>query len=362
MKTLINFSAGPAILPKEVLEQVQRELLSYQGLGLSILEMSHRSMEFENLLLETQNLVKKLLNLGDDYQVLFLQGGASSQFAMVPLNLLSQEKKAAYILTGVWAEKAYKEGKKFGQMDIIASSKDDHYTYIPDTNLADKANPYDYVHFCSNNTIYGSRFRPDNLPKVGDVPLVADMSSNIMSEVYPYQDIDLIYAGAQKNLGPAGLTLVVIKKTLIKDSLSSCPTMFSYQTHSQKNSLYNTPPTFAIYVMNLVLGWLDNLGGIAAIESLNKEKANLLYNFIDNSKLYHNTIHPDDRSLMNVTFSCQSKELDDLFVKEAQAKGFINLKGHRDLGGLRASIYNAMPMESIKDLLEFMKQFELNHA
>lgn len=362
MNQVLNFSAGPAMLPKEVLQVVQKELLSYQGKGLSILEMSHRSKDFETIIKESQNLVQKLMKLDDSYQVLFLQGGASSQFAMVPLNLLSRHKKAAYLLTGNWAEKALKEGKKYGQMDILASSKEDKYKFIPELTSINNSTDYDYLHFCSNNTIYGSRFRPDNLPKLGSVPLVADMSSNIMSEVYPFDNIDLIYAGAQKNLGPAGLTLVIIKEELIKEAPPSCPTMFSYKTHSQKNSLYNTPPSFSIYVMKLVLEWLDKFGGIPAIEILNKEKAQLLYDFIDNSKLYKNDIHPEDRSLMNITFSCQDPELDQTFAQEAEKRGLINLKGHRDLGGLRASIYNAMPIESVKLLIEFMKKFELNHT
>jgi len=355
---IYNFSAGPAILPYEVKIQAQRELLDYNNSGMSVMEMSHRGKVYESIHNEAITLLKELMGLDDDYYILLLQGGASMQFEAIPLNLL-QNGKADYIVTGNFALKAYKEAKKYGEINELASSKDANFTYIPDVEGLAPTQGADYLHITTNNTIFGTRYT--KLPNV-DVPLVADMSSNILSEEMDYNKFSLIYAGAQKNLGIAGLTIVIVKKALTENPMSICPTMLKYSIMAKNNSLYNTPSTFSIYIAMLTLRWLKSIGGVKEIQTRNQEKANLLYDYIDNSSLYSNPVRPCDRSIMNVPFVTPSAELDAKFVKEAQEQGLLALKGHRLVGGMRASIYNAMPLDGVKKLIEFMKKFELENA
>ncbi len=351
---VFNFSAGPSALPVSVLEQVQKEMLDYQNSGMSITEMSHRGKVFMAVNDEANALLRELMNIPDDYSVLFVQGGASQQFSAVPLNLLSNGK-ADYILTGNFAQKAYEEGLKYGDMSIASSSKESNYTYIPDMNTVKFRDGIDYVHTTYNNTIFGTRYT--ELPKT-DATLVSDMSSCILSEKIDVTKFGLIYAGAQKNIAPAGVTIVIVKKSLLGKASAICPTMLNYSVQDKNNSLYNTPPCFSIYVSMLVFRWLKALGGVDAIEEINKEKAKLLYDFIDNSNFYTNKVNVKDRSLMNVPFVSPSEELDAKFVSEATKNGLVSLKGHRLVGGMRASIYNAMPVEGVKALIEFMKKFE----
>ena len=324
---------------------------------MSISEMSHRSKTFMAVNDEANALLRELMNIPEDYAVLFVQGGASQQFAAVPLNLMVN-KKADYIVTGNFAGKAQEEGAKYGEARIVASSKDKNFTYIPDVDKIEFSSDADYVHLTSNNTIFGSRFT--KFPKT-KAPLVADMSSNILSEEVNVSDFGLIYAGAQKNIAPAGVTIVIVKKELLGKQLDICPTMLNYQIQAKNDSLYNTPPCFPIYISMLVFRWLKNLGGVKAIQQINEYKAGLLYDFIDNSSLYKNNVNKKDRSIMNVPFVTGSEELDAKFVKEATANGLVSLKGHRLVGGMRASIYNAMPVEGVKALIEFMKKFELEN-
>lgn len=352
-----NFSAGPSTLPLEVLEEAQRDLLDFNNSGMSITEMSHRTKTFMAVNDEANALLRELMNIPDDYAVLFVQGGASQQFAAVPLNLMTTGK-ADYIVTGNFAGKAQEEGMKFGEAKIVASSKDKNFTYIPDVDKIEFSKDADYVHITSNNTIFGSRYT--KFPKTS-APLVADMSSNILSEVINVKDFGLIYAGAQKNIAPAGVTIVIVRKDLLGKALPSCPTMLNYAIHAKNDSLYNTPPCFSIYISMLVFRWLKKLGGVKAIQEINEYKAGLLYDFIDNSTFYTNSVNVKDRSIMNVPFVTGSEELDAKFVKEAAANGFVSLKGHRLVGGMRASIYNAMPVEAVKALIEFMKKFELEN-
>lgn len=351
---VFNFSAGPSALPLSVLEQVQKEMLDYQNSGMSITEMSHRGKVFMAVNDEANALLRELMNIPDDYSVLFVQGGASQQFAAVPLNLLSNGK-ADYILTGNFAQKAYEEGLKFGDMSVAGSSKDANYTFIPDMKSVKFRDGIDYVHTTYNNTIFGTRYT--ELPET-NATLVSDMSSCILSEKIDVTKFGLIYAGAQKNIAPAGLTIVIVKKSLLGKASANCPTMLNYSVQDKNNSLYNTPPCFSIYVSMLVFRWLKALGGVEAIEEINKEKAKLLYDFIDNSDFYTNKVNPKDRSLMNVPFVSPSEELDAKFVSEATKNGLVSLKGHRLVGGMRASIYNAMPVEGVKALIDFMKKFE----
>ena len=352
-----NFAAGPSTLPIEVLEEVQRDLLDFNGSGMSITEMSHRSKTFMAVNDEANALLRKLLNISDDYAVLFVQGGASQQFAAVPLNLL-KNGKADYILTGNFATKAYEEALKYGDIAIAASSKDKNFTYVPNMNDVKFRDDIDYVHFTSNNTIFGTRFT--TLPKT-NATLVTDMSSNILSEEIDVNNYGLIYAGAQKNIAPAGVTIVIVKKDLLGNQKDICPTMLRYDIQAKNDSLYNTPPCFAMYVAMLVMRRLDKLGGIKAMQEINEYKAGLLYDFIDNSSLFKNYVNKADRSLMNVPFVTGNEELDAKFVKEATANGLVSLKGHRLVGGMRASIYNAMPVEGVKALIDFMKKFELEN-
>jgi phosphoserine aminotransferase len=356
-KRAFNFNAGPAALPLEVLQQAQEELVEYRGIGMSIMEISHRSKEYEAVNDETQALLRELLDIPEDYKVLLLQGGASLQFAMVPMNLLREGKVASYIQTGSWADKAIKEAKLIGEVEIAASSKDDQYTRIPDLgNLRISGNSA-YVHLTSNETIGGIQFQ--QFPDVKGVPLVADMSSDILCRPINVKQFGLIYAGAQKNIGPAGVTVVIIHESLLQDPPAHVPVILRYDTHASNNSLYNTPPVYSIYMMNLVLKWIKRNGGLAAMEQRNREKAALIYNAIDQSGgFYRGVAAAEHRSLMNVTFRMANEELEKRFVKESEANGFVGLKGHRSVGGLRASIYNAVPYESCKALAEFMAEFQ----
>ena len=359
MPRVFNFSAGPATLPVEVLEKAQNDLVDYKGAGMSVMEMSHRSSEYMEIFNGAKESLRKLMNVPDNYEILFLHGGASSQFAMVPLNLLSKSKKADYINTGAWSKKAIAEAKKFGEINVVASSDDKTFNYIPKIT-ADMFDPEaDYVHITSNTTIYGTTF--PELPDVGNVPLVADMSSNILAQVYDVSKFGIIYAGAQKNIGPAGVAIVIVRKDLIGNALDVTPNMFNYKTHADNGSMFNTPPTYAVYMAGLVFEWLLEKGGVAEMQKINEEKAGWLYNYLDNSALFSGTADIDSRSIMNVPFVTTSPELDAKFIKEAGAKGLKTLKGHRSVGGMRASIYNAMPSAGVRALVDFMKEFELNN-
>ena len=349
-----NFSAGPSALPLEVLEEAQKEFLDFAGTGMSVTEISHRNKKFEEIVNEGSALLRELLNIPDDYAVIFVQGGASQQFAAVPLNLM-HKGKADYVVTGNFAKKAFQEGKIYGDAACVASSEDKTYTYIPDVKNIPFREDTDYVHICANNTIFGTRYV--EFPET-KAPLVADMSSDILSREIDVKKFGVIYAGAQKNLAPAGVTLVIVRKDMLGGEMAVCPTMLKYSVHAANNSLYNTPPCWAIYVMMLNMRYLKKMGGVAAMEKINREKAAMLYDFIDNSSFYTNKVNPEDRSLMNVPFVTPSAELDAKFVKEAEGAGLVSLKGHRLAGGMRASIYNAMPVEGVKALIDFMKKFE----
>ena len=361
MARVYNFSAGPSVLPESVLKRAAEEMLDYQGSGQSVMEMSHRSKTYDAIIKECEALLREIMNIPDNYKVLFLQGGASSQFAMIPLNLMNKSGKADFILTGQWATKAYKEAARYGEAKVIASSKDKTFSYIPEWDEKDFTPDADYFHICMNNTIYGTKFT--KLPETGDVPLVADISSCILSEPIDVSRFGLLYAGAQKNMAPAGLTVVIVREDLIGNAQEITPTMFDYQIHAENDSMFNTPPCYTIYVCKLVLEWLKNeVGGLAKMQEINEKKAAILYDFLDSSKLFKGTVEKKDRSLMNVPFVTGNEELDAKFVKEATAAGFVNLKGHRSVGGMRASIYNAMPVEGVEKLVAFMKAFEEANA
>lgn len=353
-----NFSAGPAVLPQEVLKQMQAEMLCYKDTGISITEMSHRSKPFLEITNNTISLFKELMGISEDYYVLLLQGGASMQFEAVPLNLF-KNKKADYVVTGNFANKAYKEAQKYGDAVCVASSKDKNFTYIPKLDSTMFRKDADYVHITSNNTIFGTKY--NEFPDTNGIPLVCDMSSNILSEDFDISKFSLIYAGAQKNIAPAGLTVVIVKKELTESTMDICPTMLKYSTQAKANSLYNTPSCFAIYAAMLVLERIKKNGGLKVVKQKNIEKAKLLYDFIDNSKLYKNNVEKNDRSIMNVPFVTGNEELDAKFIKEAEKFGIVSIKGHRLVGGMRASIYNAMPKEGVEKLIEFMKKFELEN-
>ncbi len=356
MSRVYNFSAGPAVLPEEVLKEAAEEMLDYNGTGMSVMEMSHRSKAFEGIITEAEKTLRELLNIPNNYKVLFLQGGASQQFAMIPMNLM-KNKVADYIKTGQWAKKAAAEAAIYGKVNIIASSEDKTYTYIPDLKNLKISDDADYVYICHNNTIYGTSYK--ELPDVGDKILVADMSSDFLSQPVDVSKYGLIFAGAQKNVGPAGVVVVIIREDLLTDDvLPGTPTMLKYKTHADNNSLYNTPPAYGIYICGKVFKWLKNKGGLEEMKKTNEEKAAILYDFLDSSSMFNGTVVKKDRSLMNVPFITGSDELDAKFVKEAKEVGFENLKGHRTVGGMRASIYNAMPIEGVKALVEFMKKFE----
>ena len=356
MSRVYNFSAGPSMLPVEVLEKAQREMVEYGNSGMSVMEMSHRSKDYEEIINTAEALVRELMNVPDNYKVMFLQGGGSSQFAMIPLNLGNKNKKCDIVVTGQWAKKAAQEAEKYITVNKVASSADKTFSYIPKLDKSTFSKDADYFYICFNNTIYGTKF--NELPDTGDVPLVADISSMAMSEVIDVTKFGLLFAGAQKNLGPAGVTLVIVREDLLGNAMDITPTMFDYQIHADNGSMYNTPPTYAIYTLKLVLEWIKENGGIAAIQKMNEEKAAILYDFLDSSELFKGTVVPEDRSLMNVPFVTGNEELDAKFVKEAKAAGLVNLKGHRTVGGMRASIYNAMPKEGVIALVEFMKKFE----
>lgn len=356
MKRVYNFSAGPAVLPEEVLKEAADEMLNYNDTGMSVMEMSHRSKAFEQIIQDAEKDLRDLLNIPDNYKVLFLQGGGSQQFAMIPMNLM-KNRVADYIKTGQWAKKAIAEGKIYGKVNVIASSEDKTFTYIPDLKNLKISEDADYVYICHNNTIYGTRYT--ELPDTGDKILVADMSSDFLSEPFDITKYGLVFAGAQKNVGPAGVVIVIIREDLItEDVLPGTPTMLKYKTHADNDSLYNTPPAYGIYICGKVFKWLKKQGGLEAMKKRNEEKAAILYDYLDSSKMFKGTVVKKDRSLMNVPFVTGSDELNAKFIKEAKAAGFENLKGHRTVGGMRASIYNAMPIEGVKALVELMKKFE----
>ena len=350
-----NFSAGPSMLPLEVLKKAQEQMLDYEGTGMSVMEMSHRAKCYDAIIKKAEADLRTLMNIPENYKVLFIQGGASQQFAAVPLNL-SVRGKADYIITGNFASLSFKEASRFTNARAAASSQDKNYTYIPRTTAADFDRDADYVHITTNNTIFGTHYT--ELPDTAGVPLVADMSSNILAEVTPVERYAVIYAGAQKNISSAGLTIVIVREDMLERSMDICPTMLKWKTQADADSLYNTPPTYQIYIAGLVFEHLLSLGGVAEMEKINRYKAGLLYDFIDNSDFYTNSLAKEDRSLMNVPFVTPSKETDAAFVAQAAANGLLSLKGHRLVGGMRASIYNAMPVEGVKALIEFMKKFE----
>jgi len=356
MPRVFNFSAGPAILPEEVLAECAAEMLDYNGSGMSVMEMSHRSKVYDDIIKEAEADLRSVMNIPDNYKVLFLQGGASQQFAMIPMNLM-KNKKAAFVITGEWAKKAYQEAGIFGEAIVVASSEDDNFSYIPDCSDLDIPDDVDYLHICDNNTIFGTKFK--KLPNTKGHTLVADVSSSFLSEPIDVSKYGIIFGGAQKNIGPAGVVIVIIREDLVSDEcLPGTPTMLKYKTHVKAESMYNTPPAYGIYVCGKVFKWLLKNGGLTAIEEYNKKKAAIIYYYLDESKLFKGTVRKEDRSLMNVCFNTGSKELDEQFVKEAKVAGFDNLKGHRSVGGMRASIYNAMPLVGVEKLVDFMKEFE----
>jgi phosphoserine aminotransferase len=360
MARVYNFSAGPSILPEVVLKQAADEMLDYQGSGQSVMEMSHRSKTYDAIIKEAEKDLRELMEIPDNYKVLFLQGGASQQFAAVPMNLM-KNGVADYIITGQWAKKAYQEAKKYGKAVAVASSEDKTFSYIPDCSDLPIDDDADYVYICHNNTIYGTAFK--DLPNTKGKILVADMSSDILSQPVNVSDYGLIYFGVQKNVGPAGVVVVIIREDLIRDDLPEfVPTMLKYKTQADAESLYNTPPCYGIYICGLVFKWVKSMGGLKAMKAHNEKKAKILYDFLDQSKMFSGTVEKKDRSLMNVPFVTGNDELDAKFVKEATAAGFVNLKGHRSVGGMRASIYNAMPIEGVEKLVEFMKAFEEANA
>jgi phosphoserine aminotransferase len=361
LNRVYNFSAGPSMLPVEVLEKAQKEFVVYKDTGMSVMEMSHRSKDYENIIFGAEATLRELMNVPDNYTILFLQGGGSTQFAMVPLNLMNKNKKADYVKTGQWAKKAAEEAAKYGTVNIVASSEDKTYSYIPELNPETFSKDADYFYMTLNNTIYGTHIPDSKIPDTNGIPVVGDMSSNILAEKYDISKFGLIFAGAQKNLGPAGLTIAIVRNDLMGNAMDITPTMLRYDIHAKNKSLYNTPPTYSIYFAGLVFEWVKQMGGVEAMEKINKEKAAILYDFLDNSKIFKGTVVPKDRSLMNVPFVLPTEELNQKFIAEAKSKGFVNLKGHRTVGGMRASIYNAMPVEGVKKLVEFMGKFELEN-
>ncbi|PLT33797.1 3-phosphoserine/phosphohydroxythreonine transaminase [Bacillus sp. V5-8f] len=361
MKRALNFNAGPAALPAAVLEKAQKEWLNIEDTGMSVMELSHRSQTFENIHNKAISLLKEVMEIPDNYEILFLQGGASLQFSMVPMNLLKQGKKAYYVLTGSWSEKALKEAEKLGDTVVSASAKDSNYTYIPSAEEIAFEEDASYVHITTNNTIFGTQW--SSYPELKDVPLVADMSSDILSKKIDVSKFGLIYAGAQKNLGPSGVTLVIIRKDLVNSSLTNLPTMLNYETHVKNNSLYNTPPTLAIYLLSLVLEWVKEQGGVEALQEINSAKAKVIYDAIDNSEgFYKGHAEPASRSHMNVTFTLPDEASTKQFLEEAKQAGFVGLNGHRSVGGCRASIYNAVPLSHCEELAGFMKKFKESYS
>lgn len=359
MGRVYNFSAGPAVLPEEVLREAADEMLDYKGSGMSVMEMSHRSKVFDEIIKDAEKDLRDLLNIPDNYKVLFLQGGASTTFAMVPMNLM-KNRVADYIITGQWAKKAYEEACKYGKANIVASSADKTFSYIPDCSDLPISEDADYVYICENNTIYGTKFK--KLPNTKGKILVSDVSSCFLSEPMNISDYGMVYGGVQKNIGPAGVVIAIIREDLITDDvLEGTPTMLKFKTQADAGSLYNTPPCYGIYICGKVFKWLKKMGGLEVMKKRNEEKAKILYDFLDSSELFKGTVAKEDRSLMNVPFVTGDKDLDAKFVAEAKAAGLENLKGHRSVGGMRASIYNAMPKEGVEKLVEFMKEFEKNN-
>ena len=359
MGRVYNFSAGPAVLPEEVLKEAAEEMMDYKGSGMSVMEMSHRSKVYDTIIKEAEQDLRDLLNIPDNYKVMFIQGGASTQFAMIPMNLM-KNKVADFIVTGQWAKKAYQEAGKYGKANCIASSEDKIFSYIPDCSDLPISEDADYVYICENNTIYGTKFK--TLPNTKGKDLVSDVSSCFLSEPMNVSDYAIIYGGVQKNIGPAGVVIAIVREDLITDDvLEGTPTMLKYKTHADNDSLYNTPPTYGIYICGKVFKWLKKMGGLEVMKEKNEEKAKILYDFLDESEMFKGTVVKEDRSLMNVPFVTGDKDLDAKFVAEAAAAGFVNLKGHRSVGGMRASIYNAMPKEGVEKLVEFMKEFEKNN-
>ena len=360
MSRVYNFSAGPAVLPEEVLREAADEMMDYKGCGMSVMEMSHRSKVYDTIIKEAEADLRDLMNIPDNYKVLFLQGGASQQFAAVPMNLM-KNKKAGYIVTGQWAKKEYQEAKMYGEAIELASSADKTFSYIPDCSDLDIADDLDYVYICENNTIYGTKFK--TLPNTKGKILVSDVSSCFLSEPVDVTKYGVIYGGVQKNIGPAGVVIAIVRDDLITDDvLEGTPTMLKWKTQADNDSLYNTPPCYGIYICGKVFKWIKKMGGLEAMKKFNEEKAAVLYDFLDESKMFKGTVAKEDRSLMNVPFVTGDEELDAKFVKEATEAGFVNLKGHRTVGGMRASIYNAMPIEGVKKLVEFMKEFEAKNS
>ena len=360
MARVYNFSAGPAVLPEEVLREAAEEMLDYRGSGMSVMEMSHRSSTYQTIIDEAQQDLRDLMGIPDNYKVLFMQGGASQQFAMVPMNLM-RNRVADYIITGVWAKKACEEAKKYGTANVIASSADQTFSYIPDCSDLPISDDADYVYICENNTIYGTKFK--KLPNTKGKPLVSDVSSCFLSEPVNVADYGILYGGVQKNIGPAGVVIAVIREDLIReDVLPGTPTMLTYKTHADNGSMYNTPPAYGIYICGKVFKWLKNQGGLEAIKRHNETKAKLLYDFLDNSRLFKGTVRKEDRSLMNVPFVIGDQQMEAKFIKESTSAGLTNLKGHRSVGGMRASIYNAMPLAGVQALVDFMEEFEKNNG
>lgn len=360
MARVYNFSAGPSMLPLEALEKAQKELLDYEGSGQSVMEMSHRSKVFDKIIKDAESLFREIMNIPDNYKVLFLQGGASAQFAAIPLNFMNKNNKADYILTGVWAKKAFAEAKKYGKARAIASSEDKTFSYIPKVTKEDIDPEADYVYICMNNTIYGTKY--NYIPDTGDVPLIADVSSCFLSEPLDVTKFAMVYGGAQKNIAPAGLVVAIIREDMLGNAMAITPTMLDYKIQADADSLYNTPPCWTIYMCKLVLEWIKDMGGLEGVKANNIKKADLIYDFLEESKMFRSTVAKEDRSLMNIPFVTGNEELDAKFVKEATAAGFINLKGHRTVGGMRASVYNAMPLEGVEKLVEFMKKFEKENS
>lgn len=349
------------MMPEAVLRKAASEMLDYEGSGQSVMEMSHRSKVFQSIIDKAESLLRELMNIPDNYKVLFLQGGGSSQFSMIPMNLMTKNKKADFIITGQWAKKAFQEAARYGEARIVASSEDKTYSYIPKTDKSMFDSDADYVYICLNNTIYGTKY--PTLPDTGSVPLVADISSCILSQPIDVSKFGLLFAGAQKNMGPAGVTVVIIREDLIGEPMDITPTMFKYKIHAENKSLYNTPPCYGIYMCKLMFEWLKNeIGGLENMKKLNEQKAKLIYDFLDSSKLFKGTTAKEDRSLMNIPFVTGNADLDALFVNQATENGFVNIKGHRTVGGMRASVYNGMPLEGVEKLVAFMKKFEEENA
>ena len=357
MNRVYNFSAGPAILPENVLKKAAEEMLDYEGSGMSVMEMSHRSKTYQGIIDGAEATLREIMGIPENYKVLFLQGGASSQFAMIPLNLMNKNKKADYVNTGAWSKKAIAEAKRYGEVNVVADSSDKTFSYFPKLDPTTFSKDADYFHITNNNTIYGTKI--PQLPETGDIPIIADMSSNILSEELDVTKYGLIYAGAQKNIGMAGLTIVIIREDLIGNAMDFTPTMMNYKTHSENGSMFNTPPSYAIYIAKLVFEHIKSIGGVKGIEKINNDKAALLYDAIDNSRLFKAAVkNPEERSIMNIPFLTDSEDLNAKFIKEATEVGLTTLKGHRSVGGMRASIYNAMPVEGVQKLVDFIKKFD----